>query len=111
MKEKQPDFEVHINALDIAKALAGVAVDHVTSMLSNLPKTPLSTHGDHFTDRQQAHEMMASPEAQEAYEQLRIEFDSASDLKQPHDWTQYPELDHELGYDDMGNYTTNWDVV
>ena len=73
MREKQPDFEVHINPLDIAKALAGMAVDHVTTMLSNLPKKPLSPVSEHFQDRG-AEAMLADilDQEGEAYEQGQL---------------------------------------
>lgn len=89
----------------------------VLNLLGRL--SPLPSHVDVHTsperqeriDHATAHMMLENDEARKAYEQLRIEFDSKTDLKD-HDWTQYPDL----GYDDCGNYTNNvsgdnWDVV
>lgn len=109
LPDKNPMPEIHLfKPWDKIKTMLG----SLASGLGNLPNEPLSAHSDHFVktndmivdnDTALAERMMSKPEAQEAFEQLRIEFDSLPDVKQPHDWRQYP---------DLANYNDEpWDVV
>lgn len=104
---EKPEFEIHINPLDIAKTLGSWAMDNVTKLMGNLPTEPVARHSEHFEHRppeitfdevldregeaqpspkELADEMMAKPEAQEAFEQLQIEYDSLPDLKNDGSW-------------------------
>lgn len=77
LPDNNPMPEIHLfrNAKDVAMAIGSTALNYV-SLLSFLPRKVLSTHSDHQrTDEEIAERMMDNPEAQEAFEQLKIEFE------------------------------------
>lgn len=98
-------FDVCPTVKDVVDFLGDIACK-----ISFLPQETITNTSNHYTpargaeamlsqimdsdmqynqDEQLAHEMLQKPEAKEIYEQLRVDFDSAVDLKS--DWTSNVE--------------------
>lgn len=87
--------EIHL--FDSFKDVAIAIGSSVLSYLSMLPREPLSRVSEHFSrnnDEILAERMMERPEALEAFEQLKFEYENKRQ------WSQYPTYDDE-----------SWDVV